>query len=249
MTTDMRCWRNLLRTPAWAAWAAIPIGAFTTVASIASNPVAYALPEGVGLVMVVWEYGLQIVSGAVVYAFALHTIHQLRVVSRIHAELVRIDLFKLDPLYEFANLTALTGIAIFAAMAYGIVSLSLISSAQFSVVDAFVVAAFTTLAVGSFVLPLLGLHGRIQRERERQKVEAGEVLETAVGEVETRIREGRYEGMSAVNDALAAATSAYASISRVSTWPWRPDTIRGFVGAIGLPVLIYALTAVLGRFL
>jgi hypothetical protein len=240
---------DLIRTPPLAALLSIPIGAISTGLSIASNPVGYAVPEGVGPIMVVWEYTLNVLSSAVIFAFLFHTVHQLRVVTRIHRDLVHVDLFRLEPLYEMANLTAWTGIAIFAAMAYGIGSLYVISAVQFSPVDAAVFIGFIVLAIASFVVPLVGLHGRIADEKARQRVLAGTALETAVAEVEARISRADYREMSALNDGLTAATSAFATISRVSTWPWRPDTLRGFVGALGLPVLIYAITAILSRFL
>jgi hypothetical protein len=199
--------------------------------------------------MTAWEYGLAALTSAVVFAFLLRTVHQLGVVTRIHAEFVTIDIFKLDPLYSFANLTAWTGIAILATMVFGIASLAAVSTFSFGLVDSAIFALFVCLAIGSFVIPLLGLHGRIQHEKDHQKALAGETLKTAVAEVETRIRAGDYEAMTDVNNGLVAATSAVTTISRISTWPWRQDTIRGFVGALGLPVFVYAVTAILSRFL
>jgi hypothetical protein len=240
---------DLVRAPGMAALLAIPLGAIVAILSIQANPLGYSLPPGAGPSAVIFEYTSQAFSNAIGLAFAVHTIHQLRVVTRIHASKVRIDIFRLDPLYEFANLTAWTGIAIFGTIIYGVGSLALVSGVQFSPVDIAQFVAFAGLAVGCFFVPLLGLHGRIVEEKARRRSEAGGVLEAAVAEVETRIRAADYEGMSQVNDGLAAATSAVTTISRVSTWPWRPDTIRGFASAIALPIVIYVITALISRFI
>jgi hypothetical protein len=241
--------RELVRTPAAWALVAIPLGAASAYLSIGDNPEGYDLVPGVSAVMIGWEYSLAIATQWILLAFAAHTIHQLRVVTRIHAQNVRVDLFRLDPLYAFASLTAWTGIAILATMVYGVGALYVVSSALYSIVDFALFLSFIALAIGSFLLPLLGLHARIQEAKDRHRAAAGEALATAIREVETHIAARDYSGMSELSDGVAAATSAVNTISRVSTWPWRPDTIRGFVGAIGLPVLIYAITAVISRFL
>ncbi len=73
-------------------------------------------------------------------------------------------------------------------------------------------------------------------------------IDAAVAEVQARIRAGDYERMDKLNNALAAATSVVATIEKISTWPWRPETLRGFVSAVGLPILIWTITALLGRY-
>lgn len=241
---------DLTHTPPGAATAGLVIGSVTGVLSVASSPGSYGLGEDLSLAWVpAVVFGvLAVVAGL---AFLAQAIHQLRLVSRIHRDLVRIDLFRLEPLYAFASLTAWTGIALIAITVYGIGSLALLlgSGLELSVVDLATVGSVAAVAVACFVLPLLGLHGRIQAEKDRRRAEAGGAVAAAVAEVHARIREGRFDGMAQVNDGLAAATSALATISRVSTWPWRPETIRGFAGAVSLPVIVWTITALLGRVL
>jgi hypothetical protein len=38
-------------------------------------------------------------------------------------------------------------------------------------------------------------------------------------------------------------------LKRVSTWPWSADTLRAFLTSLGVPVLLWFLTTVLGRVL
>jgi hypothetical protein len=238
---------DLVRTPrGWAAAAALA-GVIYAAASILSGPESYGLRPGVGAVKWVWAFGFTTTIASITTAVTAHIVHQVGIVMRVHRDLVRVDVFRLDPLYAFANLTSLLGIAMVAGTAYGVGSLVFASEGQFSIVDFAWFGAVIPLAVAVFVVPLLGLHGRIAAEKDRRRGEAGETLETVVAEVNRRIRSGDFERMSPLNDALAAATSAQVTISKVSTWPWRPETLGGFVSAIGLPILLWLITALLGR--
>jgi hypothetical protein len=44
-----------------------------------------------------------------------------------------------------------------------------------------------------------------------------------------------------------AATSGIETINHFSTWPWRPETLRGFLSAVALPIVIWVITLYLGR--
>ena len=238
---------DLVRTPRrWAVAAALAGVAFGT-ASVVSGPENYGLREGVGPVMWVWALTYTAVTAALTAGAFAHAVHQVGIVIRVHRELVRVDLFRLDPLYAFANLTSLIGISSLAGTAFTVGALTLVGGVQFSVLEFAWFGAIIPIAVGVFVGPLLGLHGRIEAEKERRHAQAGEALETTVTEIHRRIHSGDFDRMSQLNDALAAATSAYGTISKISSWPWRPETLRGFVTAVGLPILLWAITAVLGR--
>jgi hypothetical protein len=178
-----------------------------------------------------------------------HAIHQLRIVTRVHRELTTIDVFRLDPLYAFAGLTSFTGVAMLAFGLYGVVSLGAVGEIGLSLIDFVTTAALAAIAVTLFVVPLLGLHGRIVVEKARQRGLAGESMAAAIAELHRRMAAGQFENSKEVTDAISAATSAYTTISRVPTWPWRQETLRGFLGAAALPIIIWTVTAVLGKVL
>ncbi len=109
------------------------------------------------------------------------------------------------------------------------------------------VVTFLVIAVASFVGPLIGLHARIVAEKDRRLAAANGTLETAVLEVDRRIALGAYDLMPAAKDALEAAKSAVSTIRSVSTWPWRPETFRGFISALVVPVVVWVITALLAN--
>jgi hypothetical protein len=90
--------RDLLRTPAsWAAAAGI-LGLMEAVVSIVTVPVSYGIEPGSP--PVIWIGATIVGAPTTMIAFTLvaHAIHQLRVVVRVHRDLVTVDVFRLDPL-------------------------------------------------------------------------------------------------------------------------------------------------------
>jgi hypothetical protein len=239
---------DLLRTPSfWAAVAGL-LGAVEALFSVLAGPSGYGLGPSSPAILWVAEYVDGALTTALAFAFIAHAIHQLRLVTRVHRDIARVDVFRLDPLYAFASLTAWTGISVLAFGVFGFGSLSLVGGGiSFSAVDVATMAGLCVVAAVLFVVPLIGLHGRIQLEKARQRAAAGESMTAAVAELHRRMTSGLFENSKEVSDAIAAATSAYTTISKIPTWPWRQETLRAFLGAAGLPIVLWAVTALLGR--
>ena len=105
------------------------------------------------------------------------------------------------------------------------------------------------VAIACFIVPLLGLHDRIGDEKDRRLAEANVTLATALAEVHRRIAAGEIDAAGRLNDAVAAANAAVLAVSRVSTWPWRPETLRGFLSAVLLPIGLWLMFELLRRLL
>jgi hypothetical protein len=242
---------ELLRTPNSFALLAIVLGVVDGAASVFQSPGNWGLDPnhpGIGLAAAL---GLSIVTEVVLIGLLAHVLHQLRVVSRVHRSSVRIDVFHLEPLYAFSTLTAATGIALI-AMVIGLTAALSATTGSFLITgasDIAITAAIVAVAIASFVLPLLGLHGRIADAKDAQVAEARASVATLVEEVRARVVAGELEGAGRLKDAMSAAESSVSAVSHISTWPWRPETFRGFVSAIGLPIIVWTITQVLLRLL
>jgi hypothetical protein len=243
---------DLTRIPPLAAGLALALGIVVGLTSLASQPAAY----GLGPSNSIWTWGFEGLMAAASAAgglvFVAHAIQQLRIVVRVHRRLVRVELFHLEPLYAFSSLTSRTGITLIALVAYGFGSISFLVGPvayTLSPVDLAMLVALVALAIACFVLPLLGLHGRIAAAKEQRLAEANASLEKILGEVHARIGTGNLEAAAAMKDAVEAATSALAAVEKVSSWPWRPETVRTFVTALILPVALWFITVGLGRLL
>src|SRR5437762_4197105 len=144
--------RDLIRTPRWAAVFAGVAGLAFTAVSIASGPEGYGLRPGVGPEMWLWEFALGSATSAVAFAVVLHAVHQVRLVARVHRQMVRVDLFRLDPLYGFASLTSWTGILLVALGVYGFGSLAVVGGVRFSAVDYAIFGVIVLVSAGIFVI-------------------------------------------------------------------------------------------------
>jgi hypothetical protein len=100
--------------------------------------------------------------------------------------------------------------------------------------------------VACFVVPLWGIHSRLELEEERL-LRAAETRTNAVtDELYRRIDAGDFDGTKAIADSFAGVSAARQRIERLPTWPWPPQLLRGFISALLLPVAVYLLTRVAG---
>ena len=241
---------DLRRTPPEWALLALPVGATIGLTSVLDGYQGWELHRGDPAVL--WALTVIVSSAGMIMAFGfvIHTVHQLRLVDQIHRRIGSINLFGLEPLYAFARLTALTGVTLITVVVGGWAWVTLlIPSFELATSDYVAFGVLLAVAVASFILPLLGLHARIEDERDRRLAEAHAALSTALAEVRRRIEAGDMDGAARINDAVAAANVGVQVVSRVSTWPWRPETLRGFLSAVFLPILLWLVITILGRLL
>ncbi|TFH15157.1 hypothetical protein E4H04_08895 [Candidatus Bathyarchaeota archaeon] len=184
------------------------------------------------------------VGGTVVY----HTIYQLRLVNQIYATKAIVNLFDLSPLYAFSGLTSQTavGLIIYNTMWFATAPqlLSQPVSIGFGVF-------WAVLSIVTFIWPLLGIHGRLAQEKQRLLRESSQRLEATIAELHGRVDSGKSHTLDELH--VTRATLEILEIERsmltgIPTWPWRPETLRGFVSALLLPLALFVIQFVLQRF-
>jgi len=241
--------RDLVRTPNLLALPALLGGIVGGVSSVYESPGNWGVDLAHPGARLAAALLLSAATDAVLFGVLAHVLHQLRVVSRVHRESVRVDLFHLTPLYAFSTLTARTGIALISIVVALIVLLSL-TIGRFLLngeTDIAVTVGIFGIAVACFVVPLQGLHDRISDEKDVRLAGLQATLASVIVEFQRRVGAGDVEGAGRLNDTIAAARAAVDAVARISTWPWRPETLRGFVSALALPVVVWLFTALLGR--
>lgn len=184
----------------------------------------------------------QAIAGALVY----HTIHQLRLIDHIYVRHTRVNLYRLQPLYAFSVLAALTagGLLLF-TYAWFAVSPSLLDQLASRALAIF----FAGIAVVTFLWPLWGMHRRLVEEKKRLLQESSARFEAAVAQVHQRVDRQRLTRMDDLNKTLASLEIEQNALRRIPTWPWEPGTVRGVAAALLLPIFIWVAQQVLGRFL
>lgn len=240
---------DLTRTPVDLSIAAAVVGSVAGVASVTQSPANWGVDLAAPGLRLWVALGTSVLTDVVLVGFLAHVVHQLRVVARLHRELVTVDLFHLGPLYAFSTLTARTGVFLI-GMTTGLIAAFAVTIGGFiftGPADLLLIVAIFGVAIACFLLPLLGLHDRIVDEKQAQLAKAQATLSAAVEGVRSRIAAGDLEGAAKVKDALLAADTSVAAITRISTWPWRTETLRGFVSAVLLPIGLFLVYELLRR--
>jgi hypothetical protein len=192
------------------------------------------------------NHGLALPLWAVIGVLAYHTLHQLRIVQQIYNHCSGIDLFALRPLYAFSTLSARTAVGItFISYLWNLVapSLSISSSSVFHLI------LLTALALVTFILPLWGAHRVLGDEKDRLLNENGERLRLAVAELHHRVDVGEMVDMDNLNKTLASLELEHATLERISTWPWKPETAQVVAAALLFPVIVWLMQWVLQKML
>ena len=227
-------------TPGPWGWVSLAIGVPLALGSFLSAPTAL-LGQGTDRFVLLVAYLPALVLGySMAPAAFVHTLRQLRLVARIHREATAIDPFDRGPVYAFSRLTVLTGLGYVLVGYYSLTVNGAFTAGNLLAVGALVISL--VIGVGTFVVPLWGIHERLGDE----KAILLRGVEERVGRISTemyrRIDAGEFDGSKVMSDALGGVTTLRDRIQRLPTWPWPPQLLRGFISALILPLVIYVLT-------
>jgi hypothetical protein len=176
-----------------------------------------------------------------------HTIHQLRLVSRIYATYAIVDLFNLGPLYAFSGLTVRTALGVIIYnYAWYATEPELLSQPHQLIGLGFGIF-YAVVAIVTFAWPLLGIHRRLVEEKERLLSEASQRLKATIAELHRRVDAGELRNMDDMNKAMASLEIELNQLTRIPTWPWQPETLRGLITTLLLPVVVFLIQLVLQR--
>lgn len=174
----------------------------------------------------------------------------MRQVRRILARLTTIDLFQPGPIYAFSRLTARTGIVIVVLIAASLLAAPPPSdTATFWLGWAPYLIVPPAIAVVAFVVPLWGMHGRLVAEKDRLQDDVERRLRAVLDEVNRDVDAVDLRRADGLNKTLATVLQQRAVIAGLPTWPWSLGTLRVFVTAILLPLLLYVVQQGLSRLL
>jgi hypothetical protein len=234
---------ELTTLPARAAFGWTIVGLAVAVVTLAAGygeAVDFA-GEPLTLVVVTPLGAIAYVTGALL---VYHTIRQLRLIGRLPGYVERIDLLDAGPLHAFSGVTAMTG-AFFVAAAYFSVLTdpTTLTNPAVAAVNAFALV----LGVVCFVLPLYGMQRRIAAEKARRLSAVSQRLDGALRDFARRNEAGDLSDADAVNKNIASLLAERDLIARTPTWPWSPDTLRGFSTALILPIVLWLIFRVLER--
>jgi hypothetical protein len=179
-------------------------------------------------------------------AFFYHTVWQLRLVTVINSNYVRVNLFNLGPLQAFSRLTASTAVGLVVG-AYGWMLINPDLLAELASLVS--LAAITVLAVGIFVWPLFGAHRLMEMEKRKALHEIDLRFEAACAKFDQGLDDDDSAAIERLNHTIASLEIRHRRTAAIPTWPWRPETVRFALGAIALPLILTILQFVAAQLL
>jgi hypothetical protein len=159
-----------------------------------------------------------------------------------------INIFNLQPLYVPATLTARLGIIWILYLNANFLTSG--AAAGISPSLSFVLAIAQILfAMAAFIIPLLGIRRKIGEHKVRLIRENARLLEKEYIKLRDAIDVDDYGAVDEINQSVETIMIFRAELDKTPTWPWRQETIRGFLSAVLLPIFIWLVQRLLSQFL
>ena len=182
---------------------------------------------------------------AIAGVLLISIVRQLSVVSRLH-RLAVVDLFDPGPAHAFARLTSATAIGVMLVTA---VVLADPAAASDTILFGLQAGILLLIAAAAFGLPLRGMHDRLAAEKATLMRAVNGRIKVMTGRVHAAVDADERSAGSGLHDHLASLIAECELIAKLSTWPWSAGTIRGLGSALLVPIVVWAITRALERYL
>lgn len=187
------------------------------------------------------------VQGSFWMGFILYLYLMLRMIRQLYGRVKEVNLFHLEPVYAFSGLTSRLGIFFVLISTLGYFT-NVVLTEQPAIGPLLFTSALTlSLALGSFIWPLGGIHAKLQEEKERLNDENDLRLNRTYKELHQRIDKKNEVGMGDFRNRLSALLDLRQEIKKISTWPWDSATLRTFITALFVPLAVWLIQQVLLR--
>ncbi|MCW5876678.1 MAG: hypothetical protein KIS85_07315 [Anaerolineales bacterium] len=167
-------------------------------------------------------------------------------IDDLYTKVKKLNLFNLQPLYGLARVAMVVGIFLVLMVNLNFVSETYLGSVtQSPEAILFLSALGISAAVAVFVIPVLGIHRKIEKDKTNLLAENAEQIESLRGEIQSDMEGRNFKNIDGLEKGLSALLKVRESIGAIPTWPWSPGTLRSFASAIMLPLIVWLLQRVL----
>jgi len=91
------------------------------------------------------------------------------------------------------------------------------------------------------------MHARLVAEKERALAQVASRLEAVFARLHERVDQETLIDADKLNAQITSLSAERAVLTGISTWPWEPATMTGFLTTLVLPALIWGMQRVLAR--
>lgn len=192
---------------------------------------------------------LQLTAGvgfALFLTAAFRAIHQLKIVRRLLREIPKFSLYDLSSIYALSLFPA--KMILMNVVYLWVNPAVLIFPGLFSDLNLLGFWVFFSLLPAFAIYPSFhGIRRRLIREKDAMLKENSQHLEAASREIYLRMGSGQHSGMAELEKGVSALLAFRREIESVSTYPWKPDTMRWLSTAMVLPLVLWIIQFVVQR--
>ena len=243
--------RRLPRVPVWISFVAIVLGLAYAGSFLLGDPAGVGLTPQSSLGLWIFVAATTVINGVFFAALVLVVVRMMAIIVRIHAGATAISIF--DPVSHsaFARLTLRASVGLALPVYVFTLYQVLTGKADEGITIPVLVTVVSLVggAVGVFFIPLAGIHQRLVRQKSGLIAAVLSRLGSTTREVHAKADSGdltKIGDLEALTNVLVAERDA---VRKLSTWPWEAETLRAFLSSIGLPILVWFVTTLLGRLL
>jgi hypothetical protein len=237
---------RLATLPSRLGWLAVPFGVVFGVTEVlpGAEPFGDLVPKT--SLPIVLDVLATVFLASTFLCLIIRSIRQLRMVRELHTQASNINLLKLEPTHAFSLLTSRTGMGVVFVFIFAYILQPSAFRTTFSIVMA---VAFATLAIAIFVLPIIGIRDQIEDEKQNALYKTSDLLSSARDDLHSKVSRRAYDEFKGIENSIAALVRERELLEGVPTWPWNPETIRGFASTLLLPIFLWLATKLLERLL
>jgi hypothetical protein len=240
---------ELTVAPALPSAIALVAGAALTALAYIVDPVGSYIVGVPELFVVAAFLGQSLIIG-ILFVGLLQLVRQMRLISTTLDRSAIVDPFLPGPLSGFSRLTSQVGIAVVVLVTAGSFLTPVPAEPLAFVVKSlpFLVGA-PAIALVAFVVPLYGLHTRLEAEKARRQGEAEHRLKALLAALNEDVDRGDLARADGLNKQLASMILQRDVLAKLPTWPWSTATLRAVISAIFLPVVLVVIQGVVSEVL
>ncbi len=182
------------------------------------------------------------------FGFFYFVFRSLFMINHLYQRVKRINVFNLESLYSLSSFTSKVGMLFILYLVLNYLTSDAWGSQQSGeAITAFYFVFNGAIAILAFIVPLWGMHVRLQSEKERVSDENNRRLDDAFWDLQKRMDRGKIADIAQLRTGISALMDFRSEIKKIPTWPWDPGTLRTFLTALLVPMSIWIIQQVLLR--
>lgn len=169
----------------------------------------------------------------------------LVMVRSAYRDLPSVDPLRQRPLYALSNLTMKVGLFLLVIANVNLGTHFLAAEPEAVSPDLVLGLAGLVMAITAFVLPLWGVHSRLQEAKAVLLEESAATVDGIRIRLYGALENDDHDRVDALGRGLSSVVTIEERLRDIATWPWQPGTFRNFLTAVVLPILVWSTQQVL----